>query len=293
MDIKNLEILLVLEDEKHFKRASEKLNISQPALSMKLKSLENEIGVTLVKRGKNFMGLTSEGKVLKNRFSNIVKEYSEIKQLSSELKNSLSGTLRIGVIPTAQLEIANIINFFVQKHKNVNTKVISMPSSKIDEQLHDYKIDIGITYLENEPIKGVTKIPFYDERYFLISSNQKFKTKKTVRWSDCQDLDLCLLSDDNQFRRIINTVFKDEGINPRVLLESNSVTQIFSQINMSNFSTIMPFFFTQAFNYRQSAYFSELVSPTISHKIGLVFIKDNNPAPLKDNFIKFAKSFDK
>jgi len=293
MDIKNLEILLVLDDEKHFKRASEKLNISQPALSMKLKSLENEIGVTLVKRGKNFMGLTSEGKVLKNRFLNIVKEYSEIKQLSSELKNSLSGTLRIGVIPTAQLEIANIINFFVQKHKNVNTKVISMPSSKIDEQLHDYKIDIGITYLENEPIKGVTKIPFYDERYFLISSSQKFKTKKTVRWSYCQDLDLCLLSDDNQFRRIINSVFKDEGINPRVLLESNSVTQIFSQINMSNFSTIMPFFFTQAFNYRQSAYFSELVSPTISHKIGLVFIKDTNPAPLKDNFIKFAKSFDK
>ena len=293
MDIKNLEILLVLDDEKHFKRASEKLNISQPALSMKLKSLENEIGVTLVKRGKNFMGLTSEGKVLKNRFSNIVKEYSEIKQLSSELKNSLSGTLRIGVIPTAQLEIANIINFFVQKHKNVNTKVISMPSSKIDEQLHDYKIDIGITYLENEPIKGVTKIPFYDERYFLISSNQKFKAKKTVRWSDCQNLDLCLLSNDNQFRRIINTVFKDEGISPRVLLESNSVTQIFSQINMSNFSTIMPFFFTQAFNYRQSAYFSELVNPTISHKIGLVFIKDTNPAPLKDNFIKFAKSFDK
>ena len=293
MDIKNLEILLVLDDEKHFKRASEKLNISQPALSMKLKSLENEIGVTLVKRGKNFMGLTAEGKVLKNRFTNIVKEYSEIKQLSSELKNSLSGTLRIGVIPTAQLEIANIINFFVQKHKNVNTKVISMPSNKIDEQLHDYKIDIGITYLENEPIKGVTKIPFYDERYFLISSNQNFKTKKTIRWSDCQDLDLCLLSDDNQFRRIINTVFKEKGISPRVLLESNSVTQIFSQINMSNFSTIMPFFFTQAFNYQQSAYFSELISPTISHKIGLVFIKDNNPAPLKDNFIKFAKSFDK
>ena len=293
MDIKNLEILLVLDDEKHFKRASEKLNISQPALSMKLKSLENEIGVTLVKRGKNFMGLTAEGKVLKNRFTNIVKEYSEIKQLSSELKNSLSGTLRIGVIPTAQLEIANIINFFVQKHKNVNTKVISMPSNKIDEQLHDYKIDIGITYLENEPIKGVIKIPFYDERYFLISSNQKFKTKKTVSWLDCQDLDLCLLSDDNQFRRIINTVFKEEGISPRVLLESNSVTQIFSQINMSNFSTIMPFFFTQAFNYQQSAYFSELVNPTISHKIGLVFIKDTNPAPLKDNFIKFAKSFDK
>ena len=50
MEIKNLEIILALDSEKHFNRAAEKLNISQPALSMKLKSLENEIGVKLVKR---------------------------------------------------------------------------------------------------------------------------------------------------------------------------------------------------------------------------------------------------
>ena len=49
MEIKNLEIILALDSEKHFNRAAEKLNISQPALSMKLKSLENEIGVKLVK----------------------------------------------------------------------------------------------------------------------------------------------------------------------------------------------------------------------------------------------------
>ncbi len=293
MDIKNLEILLVLDSEKHFKRASEKLNISQPALSMKLKSLENEIGVTLVRRGKNFLGLTSEGMMLKNRFINIVKEFSEIKQLSSELKNSLSGTLRIGVIPTAQLEIANLINFFVQKHKNIKTKIFSMPSSKIDEDLHEYKIDIGITYLENEPISGVEKIPFYDEKYYLISTNKDFKSKKSLKWSECKNLDLCLLSEDNQFRRIINSVFKSKGINPNVLLESNSLTHIFSQINMSNMSTIMPFFFSQAFNYRSNTSFCELIDPKITHKIGLVFIKDQSPSPIKDNFIKFAKSFNK
>ena len=83
MEIKNLEIILALDSEKHFNRAAEKLNISQPALSMKLKSLENEIGVKLVKRGKNFIGLTKEGEILKEKFKYIVKEYSEIKQLSS------------------------------------------------------------------------------------------------------------------------------------------------------------------------------------------------------------------
>ena len=293
MDIKNLKILLVLDDEKHFKRASEKLGISQPALSMKLKSLENELGITLVKRGKNFIGLTSEGIMLKKRFSNIVKEYSEIKQLSSEFKNSLTGTLRIGIIPTAQLEISNLINFFALKYKNVKIKIYSMPSSKIDEQLHDYKLDIGITYLENEPIMGVDKIHFYNEKYFLITPEKSFASKEFVKWSECKDLDFCLLSEDNQFRRILNTVFKEKGFEPKVLLESNSLTQIFAQINMSNLSTIMPFFFTQAFNFHNKTNFYKLVEPKISHKIGIIFIKDNSPSPLKDNFIKFSKSFDK
>ena len=64
---------------------------------MKLKSLENEIGIKLVKRGKNYLGLTEEGEISK-KFKFIVKEYSEVKELSSELKNNLTGNLRIGVI---------------------------------------------------------------------------------------------------------------------------------------------------------------------------------------------------
>ena len=106
--------------------------------------------------------------------------------------------------------------------------------------------------MENEPISGVEKIPFYDEKYYLISTNKDFKSKKSLKWSECKNLDLCLLSEDNQFRRILNSVFKSKGINPNVLLESNSLTHIFSQINMSNMSTIMPFFFSQAFNYRSN-----------------------------------------
>ena len=106
MEIKNLEIILALDSEKHFNRAAEKLNISQPALSMKLKSLENEIGIKLVKRGKNYIGLTEEGEILKEKFKYIVKEFSEIKELSSELRNNLTGNLRIGVIPSALLDIS-------------------------------------------------------------------------------------------------------------------------------------------------------------------------------------------
>ena len=293
MEIKNLEIILALDSEKHFNRAAEKLNISQPALSMKLKSLENEIGVKLVKRGKNYMGLTTEGQILKERFKNIVKEYSNIKQLSSELRNNLTGNLRIGVIPTALLDASFILNSFVKKFKNVKLQVFSMSSNEIDKNLHDFKLDLGISYLDNEPILGVEKIPLYEETYYLISKKDELKNLKSINWEECGDLDLCLISKENQFRRILDAVFKENSINPRVLIESNSLTHIYSHVNSSNFSTIMPYIFTQSFNYDKGTSFIKLVSPEISNKVGIVHIGDKGPSPIKNNFLKFLKNLDK
>ena len=293
MEIKNLEIILALDSEKHFNRAAEKLDISQPALSMKLKSLENEIGVKLVKRGKNYMGLTTEGQILKERFKNIVKEYSNIKQLSSELRNNLTGNLRIGVIPTALLDVSFILNSFVKKFKNVKLQVFSMSSNEIDKNLHDFKLDLGISYLDNEPILGVEKIPLYEETYYLISKKDELKNLKNINWEECGDLDLCLISKENQFRRILDAVFKENSINPRVLIESNSLTHIYSHVNSSNFSTIMPYIFTQSFNYDKGTSFIKLVSPEISNKVGIVHIGDKGPSPIKNNFLKFLKNIDK
>tara|TARA_B100000530_G_scaffold176526_1_gene111527 strand:+ start:278 stop:1159 length:882 start_codon:yes stop_codon:yes gene_type:complete len=293
MEIKNLEIILALDSEKHFNRAAEKLNISQPALSMKLKSLENEIGIKLVKRGKNYIGLTSEGEVLKERFKNIVKEYSNIKQLSSELKNNLTGNLRIGVIPTALLDVSFLLNNFVKKFKNVKLEVFSMSSNEIDKNLHDFKLDLGISYLENEPILGVEKIPLYKETYYLISKNKDLKDLKKIKWQECGNLDLCLISKENQFRRILDSIFKENNVSPNVLIESNSLTHIYSHVNSSNLSTIMPFIFTHSFNYDDGTNFIKLVSPEISHNIGIVHIGEEGPSPIKDNFLKYLKNFDK
>ena len=61
--------------------------------------------------------------ILKEKFKFIVKEYSEVKELSSELKNNLTGNLRIGVIPSALLDISELLNQFVSKYRNINIQV--------------------------------------------------------------------------------------------------------------------------------------------------------------------------
>ena len=293
MEIKNLEIILALDSEKHFNRAAEKLNISQPALSMKLKSLENEIGIKLVKRGKNYIGLTEEGEILKEKFKFIVKEYSEVKELSSELKNNLTGNLRIGVIPSALLDISELLNQFVSKYRNINIQVFSMSSNKIEENLHDFKLDIGFTYLENEPIMNVEKLPLYKEKYFLVTKKKLYQSQDSISWSKCHEIDLCLISPENQFRRILNSIFQKKNISPNVLIESNSLIHLFSHVSSSDLSTIMPGSFAKQFNFNSEISFLELSDPSIFHDVGGVYIKDKGPSPIKDRFIKYLNSIDK
>jgi len=293
MEIKNLEIILALDSEKHFNRAAEKLNISQPALSMKLKSLENEIGIKLVKRGKNYIGLTEEGEILKEKFKFIVKEYSEVKELSSELKNNLTGNLRIGVIPSALLDISELLNQFVSKYRNINIQVFSMSSNKIEENLHDFKLDIGFTYLQNEPIMNVEKHPLYKKKYFLVTKKKSSQSQASISWSKCHEIDLCLISPENQFRRILNSIFQKKNISPNVLIESNSLIHLFSHVSSSDLSTIMPGSFAKQFNFNSEISFLELSDPSIFHDVGGVYIKDKGPSPIKDRFIKYLTSIDK
>ena len=69
-----------------------------------------------------------------------------------------------------------------------------MSSNEIDKNLHDFKLDLGISYLENEPILGVEKIPLYKETYFLISKKKNLKNKKKLKRQDIGNKDLCLIS---------------------------------------------------------------------------------------------------
>ena len=293
MEIKNLQILITLSKEKHFNRAAQKLNISQPALSMKLKSLENELGIALVHRGKNFVSLTPEGEILKGKFNDLLLRFDEIKQISSELKNSLTGKLNFGVIPSALIASKDIIHKFSINNKNINTKVSSMPSKEIERQLQNYEIDFGITYLENEPIDGVIKHHLYNEDYYLVTSDPNFKKSNSVSWKNCMGLDFCLLSQDNQFRRILNTVFKNLFLNPKISIESNSFSHIYSQVNESSYSTIMPFSIIDSYKFKKSVFVIKLIEPKIYNSIGLIYMKDKSPMPIKASFLKSINTIDK
>ena len=191
--IDKLNFFIVLAKECHFGKAATKLGITQPSLSASIRQLEQNLGVMLINRGSRFQSLTAEGdKVL----SWALRITSDTKTMKEEIRTrnfGLSGTLSIGAIPTAIPNIPEISNIFLNRHPNVKLKLFSLNSNEILGALERFEIDVGMTYLSNEPLRKLKSIPFYSESYYLITSSENLGSKeKIISWATASKLKLCL-----------------------------------------------------------------------------------------------------
>ncbi len=101
MLLRQLSYLVALAKERHFARAAASVNITQPALSAAIRQLEEELGVMLVERDKRFNGFTPEGQEVLLWARRMLADEDSLRQGILNARRSLTGNLRLGVIPSA------------------------------------------------------------------------------------------------------------------------------------------------------------------------------------------------
>src|SRR6202795_1598774 len=106
MFIRQLEYLVTLAREKHFAKAADVCHVSQPALSSAIRGLEKELGVMIVQRGRRYMGLTLEGERVLAWAQQTLASLSHMREDASTAKSAMTGTLRVGAIPTTMTVVA-------------------------------------------------------------------------------------------------------------------------------------------------------------------------------------------
>ena len=100
MFIRQIHYLLALSKTGHFGRAAEICDVSQPALSTAIQHLEEELGITIVRRGQRFQGFTTEGERSLQWAQILAHDWECMRQEAAQCNRQLTGTLRIGAIPT-------------------------------------------------------------------------------------------------------------------------------------------------------------------------------------------------
>jgi len=277
MLVRQLVYLAALARERHFARAAAACNITQPALSTAIKQLEEELGVPLVERDKRFKGFTPEGQEVLLWARRILSDYDSLRQGIQNAKRSLTGNLRLGVIPSALPLVPLATDPLYDRHPQVRVTVWSTSSAEIQQGIDHFELEAGITYLESEPLKGVLQRPLYTERYVLLTPEHGPLGKaKFATWRQAAELPLCLLTPNMQNRRIIDSIFKSVDCAPRPQLETNSVVNLCAHVRSGRLSSIVPKSLIQVLGMPSGAVALDLSEPDISRQVGLI-VPDREP----------------
>ncbi|MBR45032.1 MAG: LysR family transcriptional regulator [Rhodospirillaceae bacterium] len=280
MNFKQFDYLIALAQEGHFGRAAKRCNIAQPTLSTAIRRLEEELGVPIVMRGQQFIGFTAEGKRVLEWAERIAADQGALVQELSEMRGSLHGRLRIGVVPTALPVVSRLTLPFCETYPDVTIAARAMSSLEIQQGLDNFEIDLGITYLDNEPMPGVKSAPLYRERYCLIRSPAKKRKSAgaTISWLRAAELPLCLLSPDMQNRRIVDTAFAAAGCRATPQIETNDLADLGLHVKTGKWAGIVPRHVLDMLDLPAGAEALDLIEPEISYAVGLV-VADREPQP--------------
>ena len=145
LDLKSLKCFVVLAEELHFGRAAERLHISQPPLSLKVRTLEAELGLQLFQRSSRRVELTHSGQILLTDARRVLRDAEQLVKLAAALELGEAGTLSIGFNALLAYQLMpQLVSGFAERFPQVKVSLHEMVSSEQVAALSERQIDIGL-----------------------------------------------------------------------------------------------------------------------------------------------------
>lgn len=148
MNLRDLEYLVAVGDERHFGRAAEACSVSQPTLSTQIRKLEAELGVELVERSPRRIALTDAGRQVVERARIILSESDNIRDIARSSADPAVGSLRIGLFPTlAPYLLPHVVPKIHERFPDLELLLVEEKTDVVLQRLRDGKLDAGVLAL--------------------------------------------------------------------------------------------------------------------------------------------------
>lgn len=238
-----LEYIVAVDTYQQFSIAAEKCFVTQPTLSMQIKKLENDLDVVIFDRTKQPVVATEIGKKIIEQARNILSESKKINEIVLTNKNSVTGELRIGVIPSvAPYLLPLFIGKLSRKHPDLDITIRELITEEILEEIEKETLDVGIlsTPIPNE---GFIEDPIYYEKIFIYCHpSHPFYQQKEVTLKELSTENVWLLSQGHCFRsQVINIcALKKEAHQLPFRYESASIETLVKMVDKEGGLTLIP-----------------------------------------------------
>ncbi len=287
MTLVQLEYIVALDTWRHFALASEKCFVTQPTLSMQIQKLEDELGVKLFDRARQPVIPTEIGAAIIAQARIVLHEAGMIHEMITEQKDTMTGEIRIGIIPTlAPYLLPPLFKNIREKYPQVQLQVREIITEEVISELKNNRLDCGIvvTPLKDASIKEDPL--FYEELFVYVSKNNALHHKKYVLPTDIDPDQLWLLEEGHCFRsQILNLCELQKHSGLHFKYETGNIETLKRMVDKSDGITILPELAVMEFSKPQLKLVKRLKEPSPAREVSLVTHRDH----LKTKLIKTLK----
>ena len=291
MTLTQLEYMIAVDTYRHFAQASAACFVTQPTLSMQIQKLEEAWGVKIFDRTKQPVIPTEVGAALISQARVVLREANQLQQLIEDTKGSMTGELRIGIIPTlAPYLLPQLFSRIRRKYPQLSLVVKEIITEEIISELKNNRLDCGlvVTPLNDASIRE--DILFYEELFVYVSRNNSLYNKKYVLPADINPNELWLLEEGHCFRsQVLNLCELRKRNDIQFKYETGSIETLKRMVDNSEGITILPELAVKEFSKSQSKLVKRLQAPAPVREVSLVthrdYVKMKHLKTLKDQLL--------
>ncbi len=242
MTIVQLEYLLAVANHGSFATAAEHCFVTPSALSMQITNLENDLGVTLLDRSQKPIVPTEAGEIFLEQAKKALAEFYKSREKINDIKGTLSGDLRIGVITTVSPYLMPaFVPLFTQKCPDIKLRIYDLHIADIVEALSRDRIDIAIVAGGESEVKILETELFDDRLYMYVSPENKLYGRKEVLVEDIDVEKLLILSEGNCLRNHALRLCKArKAVDPQFDFVNGSLENLMYTVDRTSFTTVIP-----------------------------------------------------
>ena len=283
--LRQLRYFNALARQGHFGRAAEACAISQPALSMQIKDLEDALGGVLLERSPRQVALTTFGEEAAPRVRDILRLVDELEDLARASRDRLAGRLRIGMIPTiAPYLLPEVIGNLTRMHPELDIHVRETLTPKLIEELADGRLDTAIVALPvSEP--SLVEVALFSEHFLLVRPGED-EGKPMPSSKMLRTMRLLLLEEGLCFRDQALSFCNMQSSPPREVLDASSLSTLVQMVSAGIGVTLIPEMAVAVETRSASVSVTRFKNPQPSRTIGMVWRKTS---PLAGQLMQFSE----
>lgn len=289
-----LEYIVALDTYRHFASAAEHCFVTQPTLSMQIHKLEEELGVLLFDRSRQPVVPTELGEIIIAQARKVLQESKRIETIIQEFKGEVSGSLKLGIIPTVSSYLIPLfINKFSKKYPNLILQIEEDFTENLLQKLKSEKLDAAIlaTPLHNALFN---EYPLYYEPFVIFAAKgHSALQKKVINPGDIVMNELWLLQEGHCMRnQVLNICSDKQPANKMANFEfkAGNIETLKKIVELQKGITLLPELATYDFNHKQKGMVRYFKAPEPVREISIVthrhFVKKNIIEILSQAIIK-------